>query len=66
MNRELKGQIIKIAGSQYAFAEMVAEPEPVISQIIHGRRKLPPEKKERWAEILGSDVAKLFPDENRS
>lgn len=63
MNRELKGQIIKVTGSQWRFAEMVNKPEPVISQIIHGRRQLPPEEKARWAELLGADVEKLFPQE---
>lgn len=67
MNRELKGQIVKIFGSQGDFACAVKKSEPLVSQIIHGRRRLPDEEKKVWAQLLGAaTVEELFGDESNA
>jgi plasmid maintenance system antidote protein VapI len=65
-NLELKGEIVKKHGAMWKFARIVDKPGPVISAVVNGRRKLPPEEKARWAELLGSDVDRLFPDESKA
>lgn len=62
-NLELKAEIVRHHGAMWRFARVIDRPGPVVSAVVNGRRKLPPDEKKRWAELLGSDVSRLFPPE---
>lgn len=60
MNKKLKLKIIDQYGSQVRFAYENKENEALVSKVIHGWRKLDPEKKIKWAEWLGCKVEDIF------
>ena len=60
MYKELKFRIIREHGSQANFAMAVREDESTISRVIHGRRSLPANKREKWAEALKCKPQELF------
>jgi plasmid maintenance system antidote protein VapI len=60
MNRELKGEIVKRFGSQFAFAHALGWHEASVSRVVCGHIQLADEEKQRWAKILGADQEKLF------
>jgi plasmid maintenance system antidote protein VapI len=62
MNLTLKAEIVRRYGSQANFAQAMKTHEPIISQVIHGRRNLEPEEQERWAQALGERPEELFKD----
>ena len=62
MNKELKGEIIKRYGSQFAFAHAIGWHEASISRVIRGHHVLDVDIKRRWAEVLGVSVEILFPE----
>lgn len=65
MNRELKAQIILKYGSQSNFGQAIGEDETIISRVIHGRRVLDREKREKWADSLGCEQDELFKKNTR-
>ena len=60
MNRELKGEIVKRFGSQWAFAHEIGLQESIVSLVVRGHKKLDENTKLHWAEKLGADVCTLF------
>ena len=62
MNRELKAEIVRSYGSQFKFAHAIGEHEANVSRVIRGRISLDEETKRRWAETLGVDVNRVFPE----
>jgi plasmid maintenance system antidote protein VapI len=62
MNKELKGEIIKRYGSQFAFAHAIGWHEASISRVIRGHHVLDDDTKRRWSEVLGVSVKILFPE----
>jgi len=58
--RDLKAEIIRKDGTQYAFAARLGIRESFISSIIQGRRILPESEKKIWSRHLGVSVEKLF------
>lgn len=63
-NRGLKAAIIKAHGSQSNFAEELSVSESLISQVVRGRRRLGPESRKKWAELLKVQEEELFPEED--
>lgn len=62
-NQLLKAKIIEKFGTASDFAQELGIHESRISQVVCGRRPLPIEKQQQWAELLDADRKKLF--ENR-
>ncbi len=58
MNR-LRLRILQKYHSQANFAMELKVDESVISRVLHGRRGLTPENREKWAKALGCDPAIL-------
>ncbi|BBO76141.1 hypothetical protein DSCW_35580 [Desulfosarcina widdelii] len=55
-NLKLKSEILYRFGSQCKFAKEVGESELLISQVIHGRRKLKRDQAEAWEKALGCGI----------
>jgi hypothetical protein len=53
VNLKLKSAIVLNFGTQGDFARAVGEHEEIVSRVIRGRRELDPEKKAKWARVLG-------------
>lgn len=66
MNRTLKSKIILNYGSQDNFSERMGISRSLVSNVIHGRRELPFEKKILWAVHLKCSVHEIFPEEKGS
>lgn len=60
LNWELKTAIFKKFPTQADFAFALNVSESVVSRVIRGRRKLPPEEQKRWAKVLGYNAEELF------
>ena len=60
LNKKLKAKIIELYGCQADFAIELNIDESYISRIIHGRRHLSDEEKERWAKLLKCNMQDLF------
>lgn len=60
VNKKLKGKIYGEYGSQIDFAQEHGIDETYVSKIVMGRRQLPPEKQEQWAEWLDCRVEDIF------
>ena len=64
MNKELKGEIVRRFGSQFAFAHAIGWHEASVSRVVRGHIRLADEEKQRWAEVLGADSERLFGHES--
>jgi plasmid maintenance system antidote protein VapI len=62
MNKALKSQIILKYGSQDNFSEHMRVSRSLVSNVIHGRRKLSFEEKVLWTVHLGCSLGEIFPD----
>ncbi len=62
MSLALKFKVIEKFGTQWKFARAVDDHESVVSRAIQDRQKLGAEKKKKWADALGVDVAEIFPE----
>jgi plasmid maintenance system antidote protein VapI len=62
MNKILKAKIFEIFGTQADFALAINEDETLISRVIRGRRNIEPERKIKWAKVLGCKVKEIFDD----
>ena len=62
MNRKLKAKIVENFESQANFSQIVKCDETIISRIVRGRRVLPVEIQEKWADVLGCEIKDIFPD----
>ena len=60
MNLELKGEIVKRFGSQFAFAHALGLHEASVSRVVRGHVRLDDVTKRAWAATLGADVEQLF------
>ena len=65
MNKELKGQIVKKYGSQFAFAHAIGWHEAIVSRVVRGHHDLDDKTKNKWADALGADVNVLFDGEKK-
>ena len=59
-NLELKAAIIRRFGTQYVFAQALGRPEPIVSNVIRGRLRLPDDEQVKWAKLLKADPKVLF------
>jgi transcriptional regulator with XRE-family HTH domain len=66
MNRALKAKIILNHGSQENFCEHMKVSRSLVSNVIHGRRELPFEKRVLWAVHLKCSLDEIFPEEKDS
>ena len=62
-NLTLKARIIENYGEQFKFSHIVGVPESTVSRVIGGIHKLQEKEKKRWAKMLHSNVADIFPAE---
>jgi plasmid maintenance system antidote protein VapI len=62
MNRKLKAKIVEMFGTQADFADVIDVDESLVSKIVRGRRELPEDTKQIWADTLGSEIAEIFFD----
>lgn len=53
MNKKLKGKIVEAFGSQADFAVAMRLDESIVSRVLHGRRSLSQEDREKWSRVLG-------------
>ena len=60
MNRQIKAQIYLVFGSQKAFADRLGNTELEVSQVVCGRKALPPKEQARWAQYLNAKRESLF------
>jgi transcriptional regulator with XRE-family HTH domain len=60
MNKVLIARMVEKYGTQSDFAHALGIREGVVSQVIHGRRTLQDEEKQRWARALGAEFGELF------
>lgn len=60
MNLELKAAIVRKFGSQANFAVVAKADEPFISRVVRGRKELPAEDRQRWADLLGCRPGEIF------
>lgn len=65
MNRKLKAKIVENFESQANFAQIIKCDETIISRVIRGRRPLPIEAQQKWADALGCKRKDIFPDDNK-
>lgn len=63
MNWTLKEIISDRYRTQSDFANAIKRPETVVSKVVRGRRALPAEERQRWADALGVDADRLFGEE---
>jgi len=61
MNRPLKSKIILNYGCQDNFCEYMGVNRSLVSNVIHGRRKLSFEEKVLWAVHLKCSLDEIFP-----
>ena len=61
MNRLLKSKIILKFGTQEDFAKAIGERPSMVSNVVRGRRQLPPKKQFDWSLILDCPMLELFP-----
>jgi hypothetical protein len=62
VNLKLKGAIYSRFPSQVDFAVVAKEDETLVSRVVQGRRRLPVERQEKWASLLGHKRKDLFED----
>ncbi len=63
-NRELKAEIIRKFGSQFAFSLFLGWHEARVSKVVRGRLTLDDATKQEWAQLLEAPVDRLFPPGN--
>ena len=63
MNKALKAMIILKFGTQDDFAARMRVSRSLVSNVIHGRRKLSLGEKILWTEALGCSLDEIFPDD---
>ena len=61
MNKALRSLIVFWFGTSRAFAREIGVNPVVVSQVVHGYRRLSPEERARWAAALHSMPGALFP-----
>jgi transcriptional regulator with XRE-family HTH domain len=66
LNKELKGEIVKRYGSQFAFAHAIGWHEAGVSRVIRGHVQIDEATKRKWAEALDAPVRRLFPAESNA
>lgn len=62
MNKELKAEIFRRFGSQFAFAHAIGSHEATVSKVVRERILLDDTKKREWAAVLNAPVDQLFPN----
>jgi plasmid maintenance system antidote protein VapI len=62
MNRRLKAKIVENFESQANFAQVIKTDETIISRVVRGRRILPVETQQKWADTLGCKRKDIFED----
>ena len=65
MNRKLKAKIVENFESQANFAQVVKTDETIISRVVRGRRVLPVEVQEKWANTLLCKRKDIFSDNDQ-
>ena len=60
MNKKLKAKIVEIFESQANFSQVIKTDETIISRVVRGRRVLPVETQEKWADLLGCTRGEIF------
>ena len=60
MNKELKAEIVKKYGTQFAFANSIGWRESIVSRVIRGYYTLNDDEKKIWSKAIGKNINKLL------